>query len=307
MKNAVNSLKESGKKQEATAGRDFTDLVKSDASLQNLTSSLGIKSVADLSKKDESGITGMDKLYKSGYSNETNLIKLAEASGMYQAGQKQVIEAGALGIEGAKKSAEMAFKTSASGSEEMDMANQMSTFDWKNKKRLKQASVEEVQYALQSYKDAKTPEEKAAALGNLKSQTQAASRFMNVPELANKVGLGLWKEVTNILTDEATAKTLNEPSRAYLNQGNTAKDNQYGIVRDSKGNVIAEAGGKFRESIPLGVAGGKGMPAPAVLPVEQQLAGATFINKAGVRQTVDLPAERNVQPQPASTPQSARI
>jgi len=219
MKNSIGSLKNSGILKQNIAGQDFNTLMKNNKSFENVATSLGITSAEGLTQRDSNGLTGLTRIMQSGLSDTATMVKLSEISGGYTTGQKQISEAGALGMEAAKKTGALSFKASASGSEEFDIATQQTTFDFKNRKKLRDANMQEMKYYASAYVNAQTPEEAKTALTAYEMASQQGSKLGN-NELMKKYGIGAdYNKLTDKVTNAAVGHTLSIPTQLAITGG----------------------------------------------------------------------------------------
>lgn len=163
----VNTLKDSvqtmaltgeGKKFAAAEGLEE---MKKDEMAKLAFDLTGVEKIEDLSRVDEEGLTGIDRLRQMGTLTDDQFNQVSALRSEYEAGEKDVLKSRTMGLQAAEQSAQLAFQASSVGSKEFqNVTSTMLGTNWQQRQRLRESSSKELRTALEGYEAAETPEEK---------------------------------------------------------------------------------------------------------------------------------------------------
>lgn len=114
---SIETMSVSGKSKKYAAEQGFQDMRKD--GIADLGFKLaGVDSAADLSKVDERGLTGIDRLRKMGTLSDDQFGQVSQLRSEYESGEKDILKSKSMGMQAAGKIGQFAFQASSVGSQE---------------------------------------------------------------------------------------------------------------------------------------------------------------------------------------------
>jgi len=117
LNDSIQTMDITGKGKQFAAAQGFEEM-KKDPMAQLAFGLTDIKSVEDLSKVDDEGMTGIDRLRQMGTLSDEQFGQVSTLRSEYEAGEKDTLKAKTMSLQGAEQTAQLAFQASSVGSKE---------------------------------------------------------------------------------------------------------------------------------------------------------------------------------------------